>query len=224
MGRADTQVSLEDMLGHIKQMVEATDLPVNADFESGFAKDAADVFTNVARCLETGVAALSIEDSISADSSQLYPQEMAVERLKAARGAIDAHGNGALLVGRCEAYLTAHTAPFEEALIRLKAYSEAGADVLYAPGVRKPQEIAALVHAVSPKPLNIVVGWESDLNVKDYAALGVRRISVGGALARAAWAGFAQAAAHLAAGSFAGFAGPRLDLDGFFANDRKEYP
>lgn len=224
MGRADTSVPLEDTLAHIRQMVEATDLPVNADFESGFAADVAGVSTNVLRCLETGVAALSIEDSRSEDSSQLYAFETAVERIKAARVAFDAHGNGALLVGRCEVYFTAHANPLQEAIRRLQAYSAAGADVLYAPGVRKPEEIAALVQAVAPKPFNLLIGWGSELSMSDYAKLGVRRISVGGALARAAWAGFTQAAEHLAAGSFAGFAGPRLDLDGFFAKDRREFP
>ncbi|MBV9567909.1 MAG: isocitrate lyase/phosphoenolpyruvate mutase family protein, partial [Hyphomicrobiales bacterium] len=149
----------------------------------------------------------------------------AIERMRAARGAVDAHGNGALLVGRAECFLTGHPDPLNEAISRLKAYAGAGADVLYAPGVRTREDIAALVKAVAPKPLNVLIGWPSELTVSDLAGLGVRRISIGGALARAAWSGFAQAAETIAnEGSFTGFATnvPAVDLNGFFSKDSKE--
>jgi 2-methylisocitrate lyase-like PEP mutase family enzyme len=200
-------------------IVEATDLPVNADFEAGFAKDAAGVAKSVTRCVGTGVAALSIEDSTGDKAKPLYDLGEAVERLKAARGAIDASGSGVLLVGRAECFLTGHAEPLKETVKRLQAYSAAGADILYAPGARKKEDIAALVQAVAPKPFNLLVGWASDLTVAEIAALGVRRISVGGALARAAWGGFARAVDAISQdGSFAGF-GPALpgaELNGFF--------
>jgi 2-methylisocitrate lyase-like PEP mutase family enzyme len=178
----------------------------------------------VERCLETGVAALSIEDSTGDKAKPLYDLVEGVERIRAARKAIDARKNGALLVGRAECFLTGHQDPLNEAISRLKAYAGAGADVLYAPGVRKREDIAAMAKAVAPKPLNVLIGWPSELKVADLAALGVRRISVGGALARAAWAGFAHAAGTIAReGSFAGFATstPAIDLNGFFSKDSR---
>jgi 2-methylisocitrate lyase-like PEP mutase family enzyme len=225
MGLPDNGITADQAIAHIRMIVEATELPVNADFEAGFAKDAAGVARNVARCLETGVAALSIEDSTGDKAKPLYDIAEAVERLKAARGAVDAGRTGALLVARAECFLTGHPDPLPEAIRRLQAYSQAGADVLYAPGARKREEIAALVKAVSPKPLNVIIAWASDLKVADLAGLGVRRISVGGALARMAWTGFAQAAETLAKeGSFAGFAtsGKPVDLNGFFRKDSEE--
>jgi 2-methylisocitrate lyase-like PEP mutase family enzyme len=225
LARPDNAITLDQAIAHTRMIVEATDLPVNADFEGGFAHDPAGVAKNVARCLETGVAALSIEDSTGDKAKPLYDVAAAVERIKAARRAFDAAKTGALLVGRAECFLTGHPQPLQEAAQRLKAYAEAGADVLYAPGVRKPEDIAALVKAVAPKPFNLLIGWPSDLKLDEVAKLGVRRISVGGALARAAWAGFAGAAETIAKeGSFAGFASskPAVDLNGFFAKDLKE--
>ncbi len=227
MVRPDTKVPRDEMLAHIQQMVEATDLPVNADFESGFSADTEEMAKNIKLCLETGVAALSIEDSKSENSAELYSLDRAVERIKVARAAVDAFGNGALLVARAECFLTGQPEPLQEAILRLKAYAAAGADVLYAPGPRSPDEIAAIVAAVAPKPVNLIVYWPSELKRDDWAALGVRRISVGSALARVAWNGFARASQMIASnGSFAGFDAtqPRLDLDGFFDNDRRMYP
>ena len=206
-------------------IVEATALPVNADFEGGFAHDPDGVVRNVTRCLETGVAALSIEDSTGDKAKPLYGLAEAVERMRAARRAFDAHGKGALLVGRAECFLTGHAEPLKEAISRLKAYANAGADVLYAPGVRTREDIGAIVKAVAPKPVNVLIGWPSELTVSNLAALGVRRISVGGALARAAWSGFAHAAETIAReGSFSGFATnvPTVDLNGFFSKDSRE--
>jgi 2-methylisocitrate lyase-like PEP mutase family enzyme len=225
MGFADNAINADQAIAHVRAIVEATELPVNADFEGGFAPDAAGVAKNVARCLDTGVAALSIEDSTRDKAKPLRDIPDAVERLKAARGAIDQSRTGALLVGRAECYLTGHADPLKESARRLQAYSDAGADVLYAPGVRKREEIAALVKAVAPKPLNVLVGWPSDLKVADLAELGVRRVSIGGALAKAAWAGFVHAAELLVSeGSFAGFAssGKPFDLNGFFRKDAEE--
>jgi 2-methylisocitrate lyase-like PEP mutase family enzyme len=225
LGFPDNGLSVDQALAHIRMIVEATDLPVNADFEGGFAHDASGVARNVERCLDAGVAALSIEDSTGDKAKPLYAAAEAVERMRAARKAIDAKKSGALLVGRAECFLTGHQDPLNEAISRLKAYAGAGADVLYAPGVRKRDEIAAMVKAVAPKPVNVLIGWPSELTVADLAGLGVRRISVGGALARVAWAGFAHAADALAKeGSFSGFAtsGPAVDLNGFFRKDSQE--
>ena len=225
MGFPDNGLSVDQALAHIRMIVEATDLPVNADFEGGFAHDASGVARNVERCLDTGVAALSIEDSTGDKTKPLYAVAEAVERVRAARKAIDAKKSGALLVGRAECFLTGHQNPLDEAVSRLKAYASAGADVLYAPGVRTREDIAAMVKAVAPKPVNVLIGWPSELTVADLAGIGVRRISVGGALARVAWAGFVQAAETIAkGGSFSGLATsvPAVDLNGFFRKDSQE--
>jgi 2-methylisocitrate lyase-like PEP mutase family enzyme len=225
MGFPDNAITVDMAIEHIRVIVGATDLPVNADFESGFAKDAAGLAKNVTRCVDTGVAALSIEDSTGDKARPLFELAQAVERLKAARAAMDARGNGALLVGRAECFLTGHESPLREAIHRLEAYAEAGADMLYAPGLRTRDEVAAIVKAVAPKPVNVLIGWASDLTVAELAELGVRRISVGGALARAAWTGFAHAAERIAsAGSFAGLGTnlPAVDLNGFFRKDMQE--
>ncbi len=222
MGLPDNNITLDLALAHIRTVVEASEVPVNADFESGFAGDAAGVANNVARCLETGVAALSIEDSRRDTQRPLYELAEAVERLRAARAAIDERGGGALLVGRAECYLTGHPQPFKEALLRLPAYAEAGADVLYAPGVKTREEVAALVRAVAPKPLNVLSVPALQLSVAELAELGVRRISVGGALARAAWGGFMRAAQEIAQrGSFNALADAASGaaLDRFFSED-----
>ena len=213
-------VPLETMLAHIRDIVAATPLPVNADFQSGYADEPEEVAANVALCIATGVAGLSIEDGTGDSASPLYEERLAVERVRAARAAIDESGIPVVLTARCEAWLVGHPDPARVALERLAAYAEAGADCLFAPGVRDPQEIAAMVKAVSPKPVNVLVSAPSaDLSVSRLADLGVRRISVGSALARAAWGAFIRAARTLATeGSFDGLAGaaPFGELNGLF--------
>jgi 2-methylisocitrate lyase-like PEP mutase family enzyme len=197
LGRSDNSITLDMALAHLTALVEATDIPVNADFENGFAHEPDGVARNVARAVKAGVAGLSIEDSTGDAARPLYDEEQAVVRIRAARKAIDANGGDTLLVGRAECFLVGKP-DIEFAIARLKAYANAGADCLYAPGVRTPEHIAALVTALAPKPVNLLMGWAGGLSVSDIAALGVRRISVGGALARCAWSGFAQAATQLA--------------------------
>ena len=196
------------MLAHISEVVEATPLPVNADFQTGYADDPEGVATNVALCIATGVAGLSIEDASGNNDSPLYEFGLAVERIKAARAEIDASGIPVVLTARCEAWLVGHPDPARVALDRLIAFAEAGADCLYAPGVRRPDEIEAIVKAVSPKPVNVLVSrFNSDLTVSRLADLGVRRVSVGSALACVAWGAFIRAARSIAeAGSFEAFA------------------
>lgn len=200
-GRRDGAATLESVLAHLRAMVAATGLPLNADFENGYAPDAEGVARNVRLAVETGVAGLSIEDSTGNPDDPLFPIEVAVERLRAARSAIDAAGTGTLLVGRAENFFAGRP-DLDDAIARLQAYAEAGADCLYAPGIRSREQIAAVVAAVAPKPVNLLVGSVSELSLQDIAALGVRRISVGGALARSAWGGFMQAAQALAQGRF----------------------
>ena len=217
-------VTRDEMLRHISELVGATDLPVNADFGLGFADDPAGVAKNVVLCIETGVAGLSIEDATGREADPLFEVSLAAERIRAASEAIDQSKSGVLLTARAECFLTGHPQPFREALRRLKAYSEAGADVLYAPGVSKPDEIRAIVESVSPKPVNILMSSNIGLLVPDLANLGVRRISVGSSLARAAWNGFIRAAKKIAdEGSFAGFEGlvSFSDLNDFFAAGSK---
>ena len=200
--RADNAVSRDRVLAHLHEMVAATDVPVNADFESGFAVDAAGVAESVRLAVEAGVAGLSIEDSTGDAARPLYELEVALERLRAARKAIDKAGGDTLLVGRAECFIVGRP-DLEDAARRLKAYAQAGADCLYAPGIRTPDQIRALVAAVAPRPFNLLVGSTSELTLQEIAALGVRRVSVGGALARAAWGGFMRAARLIAqAGRF----------------------
>lgn len=217
--RPDNGITLEMALAHLADMAAATDLPLNADFENGFGADPDGVEANVRRAVATGVAGLSIEDSTGDKQRPLFPIDEAVDRLRAARRAIDAVGGGTLLVGRAECFVVGRP-DLDETLARLKAYAQAGADCLYAPGIRRPEQIAAVVAAVAPKPVNVLLGAAGDLPVQAVAELGVRRISVGGALARAAWGGFLQAARTLAEqGRFDGFAGTAsgAELDRFFA-------
>ena len=217
-GHADNEVSLDTVLAHLDELVAVTDVPLNADFESGFAQDAAGVATNVRRAVETGVAGLSIEDSTGDKDAPLFDIDVAVERIGAARGAIDRAGGDTLLVGRAEGFLVGRT-NLDEAIARLKAYASAGADCLYAPGLRTPEQISKVVDAIAPKPFNLLVGWASELTLSEIAALGVRRVSVGGALARTAWGGFVRAAKTLAdQGTFGGFADAASgnDLNGLF--------
>ena len=197
---------LEEMLRHIAEIVSATGLPVNADFGSAFADAPEQVAENVKRCVATGVAGLSVEDATGRDADPLYDYSLAIERVRAAREAIDTTKADVLLTARAECYLTGHPEPFKEAMRRLKAFSEADADVLYAPGVVKPEEIQAIVSSLAPKPVNVLMGSNTGLRVSDLAAMGVRRISVGSSLARTAWAGFIHAAKKIAdEGSFEGF-------------------
>jgi 2-methylisocitrate lyase-like PEP mutase family enzyme len=205
-GHRDGGMSRDRVLDHLTDMVEATNLPINADFESGFAPDAAGVAESVRLAVETGVAGLSIEDSTGDASRPIYELHTAVARIRAARKAIDKAGGDTLLVGRAECFL--HGQPdIGQTIHRLKAYADAGADCLYAPGVRTPEHIGAVVAGVAPKPVNLLMAWPGDLTMPEIAALGVRRVSVGGALARSAWGGFMRAAKLIAEqGKFDGFA------------------
>jgi 2-methylisocitrate lyase-like PEP mutase family enzyme len=217
LGRPDNHVSLEEALAHLRSIAGGVELPINADFEGGFAVEPAEVGANVALATGTGVAGLSIEDSTGDATRPLFDFGLAVERAKAARAAIDASGTGVLLTGRSEGFIVGRP-DLAETIRRLTAYAEAGADCLYAPGIRSRAEIAAVVAAVAPKPVNVLVG--SDFTtVAELAELGVRRISVGGALARAAWGGFLRAAKEIAeGGTFAGLgdAVPFTEIDGAF--------
>lgn len=216
--RADGQMSGEETLAHVREMVEATELPVNADFEAGFAPDAEGVARNVRLAVEAGVAGLSIEDSTGDPDAPLRDIASAVERIRAARAAIDAAGGDTLLVGRAENFFAGRP-DLDDAIRRLQAYAEAGADCLYAPGIKTREQIAAVVAAVAPKPVNLLVGFTTELTLADIAALGVRRVSVGGALARTAWGGFMRAAQMIASeGRFDGFAGAAsgAELNGLF--------
>src|SRR6266478_1539227 len=194
-GKRDGGVPRDAMLDHIREIVEATSLPVNADFLAGYADEPEGVATNVRLCVATGVAGLSIEDNTGRTDTPLYEKKLATDRIRAARAAIDASGRGVLLTGRCEAWLVHDPNPFHTVLDRLVAYAEAGADCLYAPGVRKPDEIAQIVKTVAPKPVNVLIsGFNHQLSLSQLADLGVRRISVGSGLALAAWGTFLRAA------------------------------
>jgi len=221
----DWAVPRDAALAHIAEIVGATDLPVNADFESGYAHEADEVAHNVRLCVGTGVAGLSIEDATGNPDNPLYDLAHAAERISAARAAIDASGADVLLTGRAECYLVGHPDPLRESIRRLEAYAEAGADVLYAPGPRTRDDIRAIVAAVAPKPVNILMSANTGLTVADVAALGGRRISVGSSLARAAWGAFIGAARLIAEeGSFAGFdeAIAFADLNEFFRRDVRD--
>jgi 2-methylisocitrate lyase-like PEP mutase family enzyme len=224
-GLPDGAVPRETMLAHIRQIVASTDLPVNADFLNGYGRDTEDVAESVRLCIDTGVAGLSIEDSTGDPASPLFDIDVAVERLSAARRTIDDSGTDTMLIGRAENFFVG-VPDLDDTLARLTAYSAAGADCLYAPGIHTAEQITAVVEAVAPKPVNIVIGG-GNLNVADYAALGVRRLSVGGTLAMVGWAAVMRAASRLAeAGSFEGFAGglPAVDLNSLFRADMGHDP
>ncbi len=194
-------VPRDAMLAHVREIVAATPLPVNADFQAGYAREPAAVAVNAALCAQTGVAGLSIEDATGDPAAPLYERHLAVERIRAARAAIDDTGSGALLTARCEAFLVGHPDPLATTLDRLVAYADAGAECLYAPRVRDPAHIAAIVKAVAPRPVNVLVAAPSpELTVARLTDLGVRRISVGSALARVAWGAFTRAARSIAEG------------------------
>jgi len=208
-GKPDEVRSLprDEVLAHVREIVGATSLPVNADFQNGYADEPDGVAANVALCVRTGVAGLSIEDASGDGAQPLYALDLAVRRVRAARAAIDASGVPVVLTARCEAWLVGERAPARTALERLVAFAEAGADCLYAPGVREPAAIAALVRAVAPKPLNVLVSGPH-LTLRELADLGVRRVSLGSALARVAWGAFLRAAHGLAeSGSFEALSG-----------------
>lgn len=210
-GHRDTGVALETMLQHLRQVVDAVEVPVNADFADGYAVDPEGVAANVTRAVETGIAGLSIEDYSGDDADPLLAFDLSVRRMEAARRAIDNSGTGVLLTGRSEGFI--HGRPdLEETIRRLRAYAEAGADCLYAPGIDNADQVSAIVAAVSPKPVNLLINAPFT-TAAEAAQWGVRRISVGGALARAAWSGFLEAAAEIAqAGTFSRFRGlPDVD-------------
>lgn len=220
MGCADGgTVPLDEVLAYLRSIVQATDLPVSADFESGYAVDAEGVARHVGLALETGIAGLSIEDASGDADSPLRAIPEAVERIRAARQAIDAQGGEALLVGRAENFIVGRP-DIDDTVRRLQAYAEAGADCLYAPGIKSREHVAAVVKAVAPKPVNMLIGTESEWTLASLGELGVRRISVGGALARAAWGGFLSAAGDIAKhGRFSSLAqaASGRTLDGFFS-------
>jgi 2-methylisocitrate lyase-like PEP mutase family enzyme len=214
-------VPLDVVLDHIAAVVAATGLPVNADFEGGYAVEPGEVGANVARCVGTGVAGLSIEDSTGDGAAPLHELGLAVERVAAARAALDAAGGDVLLTARAECFLTGHPDPLAEAVRRLQAYAEVGADVLYAPGVRDPQAIATLVDAAGGLPLNVLASAGGP-TVPELEALGVRRVSVGSGLDRAAWGAFDRAARALLAGDVTPLADalPFATLDTLFTTRR----
>lgn len=222
-GLADGAVPRDMMLAHIAEIAAAADVPVSADFEGGYADDPDGVAESVRLCVETGVAGLSIEDSTGKKDQPLYDFDLAVARIKAARQAIDRTGQDVMLTARTEGFIRGRP-DLAETIRRLKAFVDAGADCLYAPGIKGRDEITAVVEAAAPKPVNMLMGWAGALTVEEIASLGVRRISVGGALARAAWGGFIRAARQIAiGGSFGGFsdAAPAADLNALFQEDIK---
>lgn len=227
MARADNHVTRDEMLEHLREVSAAVHVPVNADFEGGFADDPEDVAANVKLAAGTGIAGLSIEDSTGDDAEPLYPFELAVERIRAARHAIDESGTGVLLTGRSEGFVACRP-DLDETIRRLQAYAEAGADCLYPPGISTTEQISAVVAAVAPKPVNLLV-HAPFITLAEATDLGVRRISVGGTLARAAWGGFLAAAEEIASeGTFSRFDGlPNVNAlfgqsiaSGFFAGER----
>ncbi|MCT7659849.1 isocitrate lyase/PEP mutase family protein [Mycobacterium deserti] len=215
-----TALGVDDVLDNIAEIVAATDLPVNADFQAGYADDLDGLAANIARCVDAGVAGLSIEDATGRPGDPLFPVSVAVERIRAARAAIDGSGADVLLTARAECFLYGQPDPLREAISRLQAFAEAGADVLYAPGLRTRDDIATLVDAVRPYPVNVLTASDTGLRVDDLAELGVRRVSLGSALSRVAWGAFLAASREVAEqGSFAGLASaaPFGELNGLFA-------
>ena len=220
LGLPDAAVSRDMMLNHLRELCDATDVPVNADFEGGFAHDPAGVAANVTLCVATGVAGLSIEDSTGDKDKPLYDLDVAVARIKAARAAIDKAGGDTFFTGRAECFLIGRP-DLDETIKRLKAYADAGADCLYAPGTRSREHIEAVVKAVAPKPVNLLMSFAGGFSVNDIAGMGVRRISVGGTMARVAMDAFMKSARAIAnEGSFESFAGviSNAELNKFFAD------
>jgi methylisocitrate lyase len=216
-GHADTQVTVDQVLAHLKEIADSVSLPVNADFEGGYAREPQGVAANVARAVATGIAGLSIEDSTGDRENPLYDFALSVERIMAARSAIDKSGTGVLLTGRSEGFFVGRP-DIKETVKRLEAYAAAGADCLYAPSIRTKEDIVAVVKAVAPKPVNLLVAgnW---ITVAQAAEWGVRRISIGGALARKTWNALTTAAQEIAEqGTFSGlvWSGAPVDLNGLF--------
>jgi 2-methylisocitrate lyase-like PEP mutase family enzyme len=205
LGRPDGGLSVQQVVDHLATIVNATQLPVNADFEHGYSDDEAELAANVKAAVATGIAGVSIEDSTGNREKPLYDFDVAVSRMRAARKAVDETGENVMLIGRAENFVTGVT-DLDDAIKRLTAYAEEGADVPYAPGISTREQIEAVVKAVAPKPVNVLVPRQFGFSVDEIAAMGVRRISVGGALASAAWGGFIRAAEALKAGNFDGFA------------------
>jgi 2-methylisocitrate lyase-like PEP mutase family enzyme len=223
-GYPDGGQSIEQVLAHYRELAEATEIPLNADFENGFADDPEGVAANVTRCIATGVAGLSVEDSPQSGATPLYDLDKAVTRMKAARAAVDRVGGEVVLTGRAENFIRG-VPDLDDAIRRLKAYAAAGADCLYAPGIRTREQIEAVVKAVAPKPVNFLNSGALGFTVADIAAMGVRRISVGGSLARVAMHAFIRTATEIAKdGKFDGFAGliTNPELNKFFSEDRKK--
>jgi 2-methylisocitrate lyase-like PEP mutase family enzyme len=225
-GIADGAVTRTMMLGHIAELVAASDLPFNADFEAGYANDAEGVAESVRLCVETGVAGLSIEDATGDAAKPLYDLDHAVARMRAARAAIDKTGCDVLLTGRAECFLVG-LPDLDEAIKRLRAYSDAGADCLYAPGIRTREQIEAVIKAVAPKPVNVLMSTASGLTVNDLASFGVRRISVGSTVMRVAFSAFVRSMTEISEqGTFDSFAGilPHAELNKFFRDDLPRRP
>jgi 2-methylisocitrate lyase-like PEP mutase family enzyme len=220
-GLPDTPEALDvdAVLGHIAEIVNAADVPVNADFQAGYHRDLSGLADNIARCVATGVAGLSIEDAYGDNDNPLLSVPEAAERVRVARSAIDESGEDVLLTARAECFLYGHPDPLAEAIRRLQAYADSGADVVFAPGVSSREDITALVDAVQPVPVNVLISSDSGITVAELAELGVRRISVGSALSRVAWGAFLSAATELAnAGTFGGLAQAATfgELNGLF--------
>jgi 2-methylisocitrate lyase-like PEP mutase family enzyme len=225
-GLPDNAVGRDMMLAHLRELSAATDVPINADFEGGYAHEPDKVAENVRLCAETGVAGLSIEDSTGDKEKPLYDLDAAVARIRAARAAIDKAGGDVVFTGRAECFLVGRP-DIAEVITRLKAYASAGADCLYAPGLRSPEQIDAVVNAVAPKPVNLLMPANIGLTVADIARLGVRRISVGGTLARVVWGTLIESAKQIMnEGRFDSFADavPHPELNGFFREDMARRP
>ena len=221
LGLPDGAVTRDTMLAHFREIASATDVPVNADFEGGYADAPEGVAESVRLCIATGVAGLSIEDSTSDPAIPLYDFDLALARVRAARAAIDKAGGDVVFTARSEGFVRGRP-DLDETIRRLKAFADAGADCLYAPGIKTPEEIAAVVKAVAPKPVNFLMATATDLTVNDLASLGVRRISLGGTLARVAWGAFIRAAKTIASeGRFDAFkdAVPHAEINGFLRDD-----
>lgn len=224
-GYADGAVPLDLVLAHAREIAAATDVPVNCDFENGYADDPGKMAENVIRCVETGVAGLSIEDYTGTDAEPLYDFTLAVERVRSAREAIDRAGGGVVLTARTEGFIRKRP-DLDETVRRLKAFADVGADCLYAPGIRTREQIETVVNAVAPKPVNLLISAPG-ITVSDAAAMGVRRISIGGTLARAAMHAFLNAAREIAEhGTFESFGGvmSNAEINAFFEDDRKRRP
>jgi len=223
-GYADGALSPDAVLAHFRELAAATDVPLNADFEDGLADDLESLADNVTRCVATGVAGLSIEDSPNSGATPLYPLDVAVARVKAARAAVDRAGGDVVFTARAEGFIRG-VPDLDDVIRRLRAFREAGADCFYAPGIKRREQIEAVVKAVSPKPVNFLNSGAFGFTVDDLAGMGVRRISVGGSLARVATHAFIRVATEIAReGKFDGFAGlvSNADLNKFFNDDRKE--